>query len=58
LLECGGTVVERERVGEVRRRYALAGEIGGVLLRRELGSEGTCHDEGERRAGKSVAKTA
>jgi hypothetical protein len=39
LLKRGGAVVEGERVGEVGRGDALAGEVGGILLRRELGGE-------------------
>jgi len=45
LLECGCAVIEGEGVGEVGRRDALAGEVGGVLPRRELGREGKCRGE-------------
>ena len=40
LLECGSAVIEGEGVGEVLRRDALAGEVGGVLLGGELGRRG------------------
>ena len=49
LLERGGAVIEGEGVGEVGRGDALAGEVGGVLLRRELGGEREGRGEEEAR---------
>jgi hypothetical protein len=45
LLEGEGAVVDGESVGEVGCGDTLAGEVGGILLRRELG--GNREGEGE-----------
>jgi len=45
LLECGGAVIDGEGVGKVLRGDALAGQVGGVVLRRDLG--GGCERRGQ-----------